>query len=378
MSIREIRVFQVPLENQRSYTMSNSSVGSAVSTVVELVDADGTTGYGEACLASPQYQPEHNDGVRASLAILAPAILGLDPLRHQVVNGAMHAAMSGHPAGKAALDIACWDVAGKKLNRSVVDLLGGAHTGPSADGDVRGNRVLTYHVVGIGTPEQAVAEAQELLDAGHTRFQLKTGGRPIHHDIDSIRAVAGVLPPHADLAVDTNRGWTAVEAIQVSNACADIRMSMEQPCATEAELHQVKAQGRHPIVVDENATSLAAIARMISSGLADGFGLKLTRLGGLTPMRAVRDLCMDARVPMSSDDAWGGDIIAAASVALGATLVPQFSRGAWIAHPYHQQHYDENNGPRLDSGFVTLPEGGPGLGLAIEEGMFGTPDAVYR
>ena len=80
---------------------------------------------------------------------------------------------------------------------------------------------------------------------------------------------------------------------------------------------------------------------------------------------------------MSADDAWGGDIIAAAGVALGATLDPQFSRGAWIAHPYHQTHYDEKNGPRISNGYVTLPQGGPGLGLVIEDGQFGDPVEVY-
>jgi len=65
-------------------------------------------------------------------------------------------------------------------------------------------------------------------------------------------------------------------------------------------------------------------------------------------------------------------------VALGATLNPQFSRGAWLAHPYHQVHYDDVNGPRIDGGFVTLPSGGPGLGLIIDEAQFGSPTAVYR
>lgn len=368
MTIKEVRVFRTDLRAKTLYNMSNSTVAAPESTIVQVVDADGTIGWGEACLASPQFQPTHNDGVRAALTVLAPAIVGLDPLKLGVVNAAMHAAMTGQHAAKAALDIACWDIAGHKLNQPLVDLLGGA----------RMDDVLTYHVVGIGAPDVAAAQADQLQDDGITRLQLKAGGRPIHEDIASIRAVAEVLRPGTDLAVDTNRGWSTVEAVQVSNACADITMSMEQPCATEAELRHIKAQIRHPIVVDENTTDLPSVARMITSGLANGFGLKLTRLGGLTAMRAVRDLCMASRIPMSSDDAWGGDIIAAAGVALGATLDPQFSRGAWIAHPYHQVHYDEVNGPRLANGFVTLPNGGPGLGLAIAEDHFGEPEAVYR
>ncbi len=368
MAIAEVRVYAVPLETQNIYTMSSSRVATPVSTIVALIDDDGTVGFGEACLATPHYQSEHNDGVRAALELLGPAMLGLEAQRFTVVNAAMDATIEGQRAAKAALDIACWDLAAKQLGQPVVDMLGGA----------RSDHVVSYHVVGIATPEEAAAEASALQDQGSTRLQLKTGGRLIHDDIASIRAVADVVRPGTDLAVDTNRGWSTVEALQVSNACASITMSLEQPCATEAELADVKANGHHPIVVDENATDIRTIARLITSGLANGFGLKLTRLGGLTAMRAVRDLCMASRVPMSSDDAWGGDIIAAAGVALGATLDPRLSRGAWISHPYHGVHYDDANGPRLDGGNVTLPAGGPGLGLVLDPDQFGEPVAVYR
>lgn len=367
MTIQEIRVFAVPLPAKQLYNMSSSAVATPYSTVVEIVDSSGHKGYGEACLASPQFQAAHNDGVRASLDILAPAIMGSDPTTLNTIQTAMNDALEGHQEGKAALDIACWDLSGKILDRSVVDLLGGA----------RQKDIMTYHVVGIGTPDYAAAEAERLQREGITRLQLKSGGRPIHEDIACIRAVCEVLQPGTALAVDTNRGWSTSEAIMVSNACAGLTFSMEQSCATEAELMHLKQLGNHPIIVDENATDIRSIARMISSGLADGFGMKITRLGGLTNMRAVRDLCMATRTPMSADDAWGGDIIAAAGVALGATLLPQFSRGAWVAHPYHQTHYDEVNGPRIENGFVTLPQGGAGLGLVFKDGQFGEPVAVY-
>ena len=368
MTIGEIRVHQVALPARTRYNMSNSTVETPMSTIVEIVDRDGRIGHGEACLASPQFQPAHNEGVRAALGVLAPAVLGLDPLRFDVVNAAMDAALTGHPEAKATIDIACWDLAGKALDLPVVELLGGA----------RRHEVMTYHVVGIGPAAEAAADAERLQSEGITRVQLKAGGRPIADDIDSIRAVAAVLRPEVDLAVDTNRGWTTAEAIQVSNVCAEVAMSMEQPCATEQELRQLRGRVRHPIIVDESATDLLTIARLITTGVADGFGLKLSRLGGLTRMRAVRDLCMAARVPISADDAWGGDIVGAAGVAVGATLDPHLSRGAWLAHPYHQHHYDEVNGPRIENGFVTLPAGGPGLGLDLPEGSFGQPVAVYR
>ncbi len=367
MAINEVRVYAVPLETVARYTMSSSSVSTPVSTIVSVHDSSGAIGFGEVCMASPHYQSAHNAGIRAALELLAPAILGSVASHHERMYAAMNHALDGNAEARAVLDIACWDLHGKLTNSAVVDLLGGA----------RMEDVSTYHVIGIDTADAAAQAATELQDDGHVQLQLKAGGRPVDADIDSIRAVAAVRRPGVALAVDANRGWTVSEALTVSKACADLQLSLEQPCATEAELQRVRADGSHPIIVDENATDLPTIARMITTGLASGFGLKISRLGGLTPMRAVRDLCMATRTPMSSDDAWGGDIIAAAGVALGATLEPQLSRGAWIAHPYHGMHYDDANGPRLDGGHVTLPSGAPGLGLVLEPDQFGAPTAVY-
>jgi len=91
MTISEIRVYTAPLAARSTYNMSNSTVSTPEATIVEVVDSDGTIGYGEACLASPQFQPAHNDGVRSSLSVLAPAIIGLDPLKLNLVNAAMAA-----------------------------------------------------------------------------------------------------------------------------------------------------------------------------------------------------------------------------------------------------------------------------------------------
>jgi L-alanine-DL-glutamate epimerase-like enolase superfamily enzyme len=112
---------------------------------------------------------------------------------------------------------------------------------------------------------------------------------------------------------------------------------------------------------------LNMIMRSIYDGVADGFGMKVTRLGGLTPMRTVRDICKEARRPFSCDDSWGGDIVAAACVHLAATIEPSLSDGVWIAAPYLERNYDPVNGIQIRDGWIDVPKG-PGLGI--------TPDKV--
>ena len=133
---------------------------------------------------------------------------------------------------------------------------------------------------------------------------------------------------------------------------------------------------RHPLLLDECADSLSTIANAIGTGVADGFGIKLTRVGGISGMRAIRDLCEATNTPTSCDDSWGGDIIAAACVHVGATLDPKLSRGAWISDPYQVAHYDEEHGPRIVNGTIAVPPG-HGLGITIPSEYFGVPISNY-
>jgi L-alanine-DL-glutamate epimerase-like enolase superfamily enzyme len=72
----------------------------------------------------------HALGVRAGIAEIAPALIGLDPRRVDRINDAMDMALVGHPHAKTALDVACWDIFGESVGLPVCELLGGS-TGDS-------------------------------------------------------------------------------------------------------------------------------------------------------------------------------------------------------------------------------------------------------
>jgi len=368
VKITAINVYERILSMTSAYNMSSSAVGDASSTIVELLTDSEHIGYGEICPTGPLPQPEHAGSIRADLELLAPVLVGLNPVLIGHVLAAMNSAMDGGVGAKSAIDIACWDLLGKATGHRVCDLLGGPLMDP----------VSTYHVIAIGTPDESASSANHLQNDGHTKLQLKAGGRRIEDDIRAAHAVASVIRPGVDLFVDANRGFSVEQAIQFSHACAGLRLNMEQPCHTYEACAAAKPSLVHPLLLDESAKDLATVAKAISSGVANGFGMKLTRVGGLSGMRAIRDLCLATNTPTSFDDSWGGDIIASACVHIGSTMPPALSRGAWISHPYHQCHYDEINGPRIEGGRVAIPSGGPGLGLVIPTGYFGTPLASHN
>ena len=135
------------------------------------------------------------------------------------------------------------------------------------------------------------------------------------------------------LAVDANRGWSTRDAIFVSQECRDIPFVMEQPCNTIEEIAVVRRQLNHPVYADESGEDLSAVLRMIGEGVVDGFGMKVTRIGGLHAMATFRDICEARSMPHTCDDAWGGDIIASACTHIGATIKPNLMEGSGWPSP---------------------------------------------
>lgn len=365
--IVEIRVHRRELPvTDGSYRMGLSSVECLDSTVVEVITESGLVGYGETCPVGPTYQPHHALGARAALAQVAPALIGHDARFIGLAHRLMDDALAGHAYAKAALDIALWDLLGKVCGLRVCDLLGGT----------AGDRVPSYWSLIVSEPDECAQVAAEKQAMGFRRIQLKVGGRTIEEDIEAIRKVSGVLEPGVRLAVDANRSWTAAEAITVSRLCEDLMLVLEQPCDTFEEIAALRGRVRHPVFLDEAIVDLRALNRAITEGLAQGFGLKATRLGGISAFRTVRDVCDAYHVPHTCDDAWGGDVIAAACVHVAATVRPRLLAGVWIAAPYIGEHYDPENGVRIVNGSIEVPSA-PGLGVVPATEQWGPPVASY-
>jgi len=127
---------------------------------------------------------------------------------------------------------------------------------------------------------------------------------------------------------------------------------------------------------NENTEDLNIVLTAIGNGIADGFGFKITRLGGLSKIATARGMCALRSLPHTCDDAWGDDIIAAACAHIGATVEPSRFEGAWIAQEYLEGHYGSGNPVDIEEGHIKVPTG-PGLGVNPGAGVFGTPIAVY-
>ncbi|MCT4684467.1 MAG: mandelate racemase/muconate lactonizing enzyme family protein [Roseicyclus sp.] len=344
------------------YRIASGDVWALTTTLVKLVAEDGTVGWGETCPVGPTYAEAHAKGALAALTQMAPGLIGAETLPVPL-HARMDALLHGHNYAKAAVDIAAHDLWGKRLGVSVSDLLGGALT----------DRVASYYSIGVAEPDEAARIAAETAREGYPRLQVKLGGRPVEQDIEALRKVWEVIRGTGmRLAADGNRGWTTRDVLRVTRECPDIPFVLEQPCQTIEDLVKIRGLCHHALYLDENAISLDVAITAAGTGLADGFGMKVGRIGGLHPMRGFRDLCAARNLPHTCDDSWGGDIVAAACVHIAATVDPVRMEGAWLAAPYIEGNYDQENGIVIRGGHIARPTG-PGLGITPDEAMFGSP-----
>lgn len=363
MKIKELHIYahQLPVKNG-PYRMANALVHALDTTLVKIVTDTGIVGWGETCPVGPTYAPAHALGARAALAEMGQGLIGA-ALHPVMLRRRMDGLLNGHRYAKAAVDIAAHDALGKAYGVRVADLLGG----------VAAERVPSYYASGVGEPDEIARIAAEKMAEGYPRMQVKIGGRPVEVDIAVLRKVWEVIKGSGmRLAADGNRGLPTRDALRLSRECPDIPFIMEQPCNTIEELAAIRGQLHHGVYLDENGDDLATVVRVAGQGLVDGFGMKVTRIGGLQQMAAFRDICEARSMPHTCDDAWGGDIIHAACTHIGATVSPRLNEGVWLAAPYVEGHYDRTNGIDIVGGHIKLPEG-PGLGVIPEDGIFGNP-----
>mgnify|MGYP006073960259 FL=1 len=366
MKISKIKVYQVnlPLKEGR-YNWSNGNFVEVFdSTVVEILTDDGLIGIAECCPLGSAYLPSFALGVRAGLAELVPHLIGQDPLNIGQINRVMDAALRGHPYAKAPIDIACWDLLGKATGLPVYSLLGGA-----AQEDV-----VLYRAISQEAPELMAKKIETYAAEGYTKFQLKVGG-DANEDIERIHATRSVLKPTDILVADANTGWTRHEAARVVSAIASLDVYVEQPCLTYEECVSIRRRTTLPFIMDEVIDTPNTLVRGIAEDAMDVINLKISKVGGLTKAKLMRDLCVQHGIPMTIEDTWGGDITTAAIAHLARSTPPQFTFSATDFNSYGTVDIAEG-APQRVNGRMTAADR-PGLGVTPIYDALGPPVASY-
>jgi L-alanine-DL-glutamate epimerase-like enolase superfamily enzyme len=367
MKIKRISAYQVDLPlAEGPYNWSGGNTVAVFDSTIVRVDTDGgVSGYGEVCPLGPAYLPAYAEGARTGISELGPALLGMDPTQLGVLNGAMDAALKGHPYVKSPIDIACWDILGQVAGLPACELLGGRY----------GKDFVLYRAISREPPGRMAELVAKHRAAGYTRFQLKVGSNPAE-DIERIRAAASVVGPEDRLIADANTGWLMHDAMRVVRAVRDIDLYIEQPCFSYEECLSIRAHTSHPFVLDESIDSVHALLRARGDNAMDVINLKISKLGGLTKASQLRDLCVSLGIAMTIEDTWGGDFTTAAIAHLAHSTPPRFLFTSTDFNSYLTVS-TALNPPLRELGRLAAPRA-PGLGLRPRMEVLGEPVLVIE
>lgn len=373
MKLREISCYAVDIPTQHdTYVMSHGRVLTAFpSTVVKVTAEDGTVGYGEACTLGSNYLDGFPESSHATVRLLSEWVLGCNVFEAGVLVDGMDHLVIGNLTGKAAIDIALWDLRGKLLGRPVAELLGG----------VRSRSMPGFKAISLGSAEEMVAEVHEASERGYRAWQLKLGDEPMA-DAARVRAVAAAIPTDSTfMTSDANKGWTVAQTLRFAAGIDGVDTYLEQPCPTIDELRRLRSVLARPLMADEVVRTEADCLDLVRAGCADAINLKVVRVGGLTKAARIRDIAQAAGWMILADEPQGADIATAGLTHFAATVDPSlllataYFMGEDMKISYRPA--GDTSGPRLVDGRVEYVDA-PGLGVEIDESVLGEPLFTVR
>jgi L-alanine-DL-glutamate epimerase-like enolase superfamily enzyme len=247
---------------------------------------------------------------------------------------------------------------------SVSNLLGGTHR----------TQIPLYAPISMASPDEMKDDCAKWKSLGYKRFQMKVGG-DYETDLKRVEACMSVIEGAERIIFDANGNWTQHEAVQIVAALDGLKIFVEQPCATMEESARVKARSRQPFILDESLLTSADILRAHELNAMDAVMLKISRFGGITPVKKARDISMELGLALTVEDSGGGDIITAAMAHFSASTPDRFFMNGFFTGSMVKERITEW-GCKNSSGFGELPTG-TGLGISVDEEILGKPIATY-
>lgn len=329
--------------------------------VVEVVTADGVVGFGEGLCrrGAAGY-------ARLVEEALTPRLLGKDPADRRTLWKTMRGALSGRPGGQlveaiSAIDIALWDIAGKRAGQPVHKLLGGM-----------GRTEVAAYASSINWLDDATVEAEvaAAVKAGFREIKVKLG-HPLKEAIARARFVRKLAGDDVALYVDANWAYDVDDAMIVGRALADLGYGFfEEPIAPHDREGYRRLAQHLPIRLAAGESDYVASEALVmlqdrSLGLIQP---DVTRSGGITETWRIAELAAAFNTAYAPHVGWSGAICVAASLQLAAAAESFRTFECMVyENPLRDAftHPVVGEGSQLVAGKLAVPQG-PGLGIEID------------
>ena len=359
----EVLILKSPPE-ERPHWVSHFVVPNANELMIKIKTKEGLEGFGLATSYTdiePIVRPFKNH--------LAEEIIGMNPFYPELLYEKIFNLTDTKKASEnkwsrealirisAALDIACWDLIGKKAKLPLYKVFGGYR-----------DKVPCYITCAYYRDNKSNSELEDeilkLVDQGHKAFKIKVGALSLVEDMKRVEIVRDAIGYDKELMIDVNRAWdlkTAIEGIKEFERFNPTWI--EEPVRWEDDRRNLKLlsqQTKIPLSGGESEITIYGCRSMVEENAIQILQFDCTMFGGFTNGKKLSALCELNHL----------DIAPHHDCYIHAPLVASSPSGRVV------ESFDDERDPlqaelfenphKMSNGWIYLNEN-PGLGLEISE-----------
>ncbi|WP_173934445.1 mandelate racemase/muconate lactonizing enzyme family protein [Chelativorans sp. Marseille-P2723] len=274
----------------------------------------------------------------------------------------------------SAIEIAMWDIVGKRVGQPVYNLLGGAC---QSSFKVYANGWLRKFDGSTQAIEAGARKAAELIEAGFRALKFDPFPGPWRPFIsrgdrqaakECVRSIREAVGPDVELLIEAHRRFTTASAISVARDIAPFDpywLEEPVPSSHPEGLAEVRRACGIPVVSGEDLYSKSAFNPLFAARAVDIINPDVTNCGGileLTEIAAMADACLVAVSPHNYNSPTVG---LAATIQACATM-PNFLITEYFVNFAERASTIVKEPLLLKDGSVSLPSA-PGIGLELDE-----------
>jgi len=363
----EVYILQGPKE-KRPYWVSHFVVPNANEILIKIKTNEGHEGFGMATSytnISPIIEPFKNG--------IADEIVGEDPFCPEKIYNKIFKLTDTKKSSEkkwsreaiirisSALDIACWDLIGKKNNIPLYKLFGGFRD------KVPCYVTCAYYREGKDNIELK-DEIQKLVSNGHKGFKGKVGGLTLKEDIKRMEIVRENIGPDNFLMIDVNRAWDLKTAIEGAKALEYLNPAwLEEPIRWEDDrrgLRELSKRTRIPLSGGESELTSYGCRSLLEENAIQILQFDCTMFGGFTHGKKLASICELNHVDVAPhhDCFIHASLVASSPAGRIVESFPDPERDPLQAELFENPH-------NISQGWLYLNDK-PGLGLTISDDAF--------
>jgi galactonate dehydratase len=278
----------------------------------------------------------------------------------------------------SAIEMACWDIVGKELNKPIYELLGGqvreklrsyTYLYPKdpedesvySDPDIAAERAVDYARLGFTAVKFDPVGPYSAFDPRQLSLEALDRAEKF------VRNIREAVGSRCDLLFGTHGQMTTSSAIRLAKRLEPYDpLWLEEPVPPENvdEMARVARSTSIPIATGERLTTKYEFARLLEKQAASILQMALGRVGGILEAKKIAGMA-EAHYAQIAPHLYCGPIEGAANIQIG-TCSPNFliQEGIETWGGFHAEILTEPI--RWDEGFI-IPSSKPGLGTELNE-----------